>query len=143
MKLFKKMKPVLGASLRRFLIRGSLLILVLGSLLTIEKSLAGDITVIGNIKEWQHPVKAVFNKHKVILDKVELQDKTYPIFYVKFPYDPWLGHNDKYFKPLYYETLKANGFWDYTFIDRSFHCKIHIKWDKKSKTLTESLDDLK
>jgi hypothetical protein len=143
MELFKKIKPVLGVSLRRILIRGSLLILVIGGLLTIEQSLAGDVTVIGNIKEWQHPVKDVFNKHKVIFYKVELQDKTYPIFYVKFPYDPWLGHNDKYFKPLYYETLRANGFWDYTFIDRSFQCKIHIKWDKKSKTLTESLDDLK
>ena len=61
---------------------------------------------------------------------------------MRFPYDPRLAHNDKYFKPLYYETLKANGFWDYSFIDRSFQCKINITWDKKSKTLTESLDDI-
>ena len=83
------------------------------------------------------------SKHQVILYKVELHNKTYPIFYVKFPYDPWFGHNDKFFKPLYYETLKANGFWDYSFIDQNFHCKVNITWDKKLKTLTESLEDIK
>ena len=141
--MFNKIKPALRVSLRRILIRGSLLILVIGSLLTLEKSLAGDVAVIGNIKEWQHPVKNVLANHKVILYKVELKNKTYPIFYVRLPYDPWLGHNDKFFKPLYYEILRANGFWDYAIIDQSFRCKINITWDKKSKTLTESLDDLK
>ena len=141
--MFNKTRSGLPVTLRRILIWGSLIFLITSSLLTIEISLAGDVTVISNIKEWQHPVKDVFNKHKVFLYKVELYNKTYPIFYVKFPYDPWLGHNDKFFKPLYYETLRANGFWDYSFIDRSSNCKINIKWDKKSKTLTESLDDIK
>jgi len=141
--LFNKTRSGLPVTLRRILIWGSLIFLITSSLLTIEISLAGDVTVISNIKEWQHPVKEVLNKHKVILYKVELYNKIYPIFYVRFPYDPWLGHNDKFFKPLYYETLKANGFWDYSFIDRSSQCKINIKWDKQSKTLTESLDDFK
>ena len=93
-----------------------------------------------------------FCKLTVLLDecstKIQLKDlmffllKIYPIFYVRFPYDPRLAHNDKYFKPLYYETLKANGFWNYSFIDRSFQSRINITWDKKSKTLTESLDDI-
>jgi hypothetical protein len=128
--------------LKRMLIMGILLSVIISLFLAVDTSLASEVTVISNIKEWQHPVKDIFIKHKVILYKVELHNKTYPIFYVKFPYDPRLGHNDKYFKPLYYETLKANGFWDYSFIDRSFQCRINITWDKKSKTLTESLDDI-
>ena len=142
MKLLHKIKSVLPVILRRMLIMGSLFFFIISIFLAVDISLADEVTVISNIKEWQHPVKDILNKHKVILYKVELHNKTYPIFYVRFPYDPRLAHNDKYFKPLYYETLKANGFWDYSFIDRSFQCKINITWDKKSRTLTESLDDI-
>jgi len=121
---------------------GSLLFFIISMFLAVDTSLASEVTVISNIKEWQHPVKDILVKHKVILYKVELHNKTYPIFDVRFPYDPRLGHNDKYFKPLYYETLKANGFWNYAFVDRSFQCKITITWDKQSKTLNESLEDI-
>ena len=137
-----KVKSVLPVILRRLAIIGSLSLLIVINLLAVDISLANEVTVISNIQEWHHPVKNILNKHNVILYKVELHNKTYPIFYVRFPYDPRLAHNDKYFKPLYYETLKANGFWDYAFIDRSFQCKITITWDKKSRTLTESLDDI-
>jgi len=130
-------------SVTRALIAGSLFVFIASGLFIGKIAGAGDVTTITNINEWQHPVKDVLSKNKVILYKVELHNKTYPIFYVKFPYDPWLGHNDKFFKPLYYETLKANGFWDYAFIDQSFQCKINITWDKKSKTLTEGLEDIK
>jgi hypothetical protein len=140
--LVYKIKSMLPLILRRIFIMGSLFFFIISIFLAVDTSLASEVTVISNIQEWQHPVKDIFIKHKVILYKVELHNKTYPIFYVKFPYDPRLGHNDKYFKPLYYETLKANGFWDYSFIDRSFQCRINITWDKKSRTLTESLDDI-
>ena len=141
--MFNNIKSVMPVAMMRAFMVGSLVVFMAGSLFTGEIAGAGDVTMITNIKEWQHPVKDVLNKHKVILYKVELHNKTYPIFYVKFPYDPWFGHNDKFFKPLYYETLKANGFWDYAFIDQSFQCKINITWDKKSKTLTEGLEDIK
>ena len=140
--MLNKIKSVVPVILRRILIMGGLFFFVISNLLAVSIPLAGEVTVISNIQEWQHPVKDILNRHKVILYKVELYNKTYPFFYVRFPYDPRLAHNDKYFKPLYYETLKANGFWDYSFIDRSFRCKINITWDKKSKTLTESLDDI-
>jgi hypothetical protein len=140
--LLHKIKSVLPVIFRRLLIIGSLFFFIISMFLAADNSLATEITVISNIKEWHHPVKDIFHKQRVILYKVELHNKTYPIFYVRFPYDPRLAHNDNYFKPLYYETLKANGFWDYSFIDRSFQCKIKITWDKKSKTLTESLDDI-
>lgn len=139
----QKIKSVLPVAVMRAFLAGSLLVFMAGSLFDGAMARAGDVTMITNIKEWQHPVKDVLAKHKVILYKVELRNKTYPVFYVRFPYDPWFGHNDKFFKPLYYETLKANGFWDYSFIDQSFNCKINIKWDKSTKTLTEGMDDLK
>jgi hypothetical protein len=140
--LLYKIKSVLPVVFKHILMRGSLLLCIISIFLAVNISLAGEVTVISNIKEWHHPVKDILTKQIVILYKVELLNKTYPIFYVRFPYDPRLAHNDKYFKPLYYETLKANGFWNYSFIDRSFQCKINITWDKKSRTLTESLDDI-
>jgi hypothetical protein len=139
--LLQRTTSVLSLILRR-LILVIPLFFVLSMFLATDISLAGDVTVISNIKEWHHPVKDVLKKQKVILYKVELHNKTYPIFYVRFPYDPRLGHNDKYFKPLYYETLKANGFWNYAFIDRSFQCRINITWDRKSRTLSENLEDI-
>jgi hypothetical protein len=142
MKLPHKIKLALPVILRHIFIVGTLFFFIISNFLAAGISLADEVTVISNIQEWRHPVKGVLDKHKVILYKVELHNKTYPIFYVRFPYDPRLGHNDKYFKPLYYETLQANGFWNYSFIDRSFQCKVNITWDKKSKTLTESLDDI-
>jgi hypothetical protein len=138
----QKTNSVLLVIFRHRFIRGSLLLFIISLFLAVGISQANEVTVISNIKEWHHPVKDIFNKQNVILYKVELHNKTYPIFYVRFPYDPRLAHNDNYFKPLYYETLKANGFWNYAFIDRSFQCKINITCDKKSKTLTESLDDI-
>ena len=140
--MLHKIKSVLPVILRRILIMGSLFLFIISNFLAVDISLAGEVTVISNIQEWHHPVKDILIKHKVIIYRVELHNKTYPVFYVRFPYDPRLAHNDKYFKPLYYETLKANGFWDYSFIDRSFRCKINITWDKKSRTLTESLEDI-
>ena len=140
--MLHKVNSVVPVILKRILIMGSLLFFIISIFSAAGISLASEARVISNIKEWRHPVKDILTKHKVILYKVELHNKTYPIFYVRFPYDPRLAHNDKYFKPLYYETLKANGFWDYSFVDRSFQCKINITWDKKSNTLTESLDDI-
>ena len=140
--MLNKIKSVLPVIVWRRVIMGSLCLFIISNFLAVDISLANEVIVISNIQDWHHPVKIILNKHKVVLNKVELRNKTYPIFYVRFPYDPRLGHNDKYFKPLYYETLKANGFWDYAFIDRSFQCRINITWDKKSKTLTENLDDI-
>ena len=140
--MLNKINSMLPIIVRGGVIIGSLFLFIISNFLAVDISQANEVTVIKNIQEWRHPVKDILNKHKVILYKVELHNKTYPIFYVRFPYDPRLAHNDKYFKPLYYETLKANGFWDYAFIDHSFQCRINITWDKKSKTLTESLDDI-
>jgi hypothetical protein len=109
MKLLNKIKSVLPILVRRMVIIGSLCLFIISNFLAVDISLANEVIVITNIQEWHHPVKNILNKHKIILHKVELHNKTYPIFFVRFPYDPRLAHNDKYFKPLYYETLKPTG----------------------------------
>ncbi len=134
--------PVRGGTLSRPTVK-VIAFFIIGALFFSPPSLAGNIKVINDIKGWNHPVKQVLQKHKVILTKVELHNQTYPVFYVRFPYDPWFGHNDKYFRPLYYETLKANGFWDYALVDPSFDCRINITWDKKTKTMSEGMNNIK
>jgi hypothetical protein len=118
-------------------------LILIGCWFWVTVAMATDVKVITDIKNWQHPVKTVFQKHKVELDKVELHDQTYPVFYVKFPYDPMLGHNDNYFHSLYYDTLAANGFWNYAFVDLDSGNRINITWDKKTKTLSESIENPK
>jgi len=117
--------------------------MVISVLFVATMAIASDVKVITDIKAWNHPVNNVFQKHNVILYKVELHNQTYPVFYVEFPYDPWFAHNDNYFHPLYYETLKANGFWNYAFVDRRFECRVNITWDKKTKTLSEGMENIK
>jgi hypothetical protein len=117
-------------------------LILIGSLFWVTVAMASDVNVITDIKNWHHPVKIVFQKYKVDLYKVELHDKTYSVFYVKFPYDPMLGHNDTYFHPLYLDTLGANGFWSYAFVDREDGRRINITWDKKTKTMSENIEDL-
>ncbi len=106
-------------------------------------STAGNMTGVENIQTWKHPVKEVFQKHKVKLHKIELlNNKTYPVFYVTFPYDPHVKHNKPYFISLYYDTLKANGFWKYSFISLDDNLKINLKWNKKTKTVEEDVQDI-
>jgi hypothetical protein len=124
-------------------IRGVWSVILISSLFWVTVAMAGDVKVITDIKNWQHPVKTVLQKHKVDLKKVELQNETFPVFYVKFPYDPMLGHNDNYFHPLYYDTLAANGFWNYAFVDLDSGNRINITWDKKTKTLSENIENPK
>jgi hypothetical protein len=125
------------------LISGVWSLILIGSLFWVTVALAGDVKVITDIRNWHHPVKTVLQKNKVEISKVELHDKTFAVFYVKkFPYDPMLGHNDNYFHALYLDTLEANGFWSYAFVDQEGGHRINITWDKKTKTMSENMEEL-
>lgn len=117
-------------------------LILIGSLVWVAVAVANDVETITDIEHWRHPVKRVFQKYKVELYKVELHNKTYPVFYVKFPYDPMLGHNDNYFHTVYYDILEANGFWDYAFVDSQDGIRINITWDKKTKALSENIEQV-
>jgi hypothetical protein len=96
-----------------------------------------EISTISDISAWKHPVHEVLAKHNVGLAKVELHDnKRFPVFFVKFPYDPQSSAASGYFHKLYLDVLEANGFWEYAFNDEIDGLLITIHWDKKSKKMT-------
>ena len=80
MKLLNKIKSVVPVIIRRILIMGSMFFFIISNFLAVSIPLAGEVTVISNIQEWQHPVKGILNKHKVNLYKVELHNKVYQCF---------------------------------------------------------------
>lgn len=51
-----------------------------------------------------------------------------------------LGHNDNYFHPLYYDTLKVNGFWNYAFVDREHGIRIILLGIKRLKLCREIMN---
>ena len=103
-----------------------------------------DLIVINNVKVWNHPTKAIFNKYKIELVKVELsRGKTYPTFFVKMPYDPLSSQNDSYYNKVLLEILKANGWWDYSLNDSQDGVIISIKWDKRQKTMQKDFISIK
>lgn len=70
-----------------------------------------------DLENWRHPTKKVLLERGVILKKVELcNDKKYPIYHVRLPYDP-TGKTQDYFHPLYTAMYKANGKWPYAIVD--------------------------
>lgn len=95
-----------------------------------------DQVIITDISSWNHPVKSVLEKNKVILNKVELlNNKKLPVFFVEFPYDPNSSETKSYFNKLFIDVLNANGTWDYKFNDETWRVVISIHWDTKSKTI--------
>jgi hypothetical protein len=128
--------------------RGTLLLLSIACLIcmaTFARSQSDDVRIIEDVAKWKHPVKGVFQKYGVVVEKVELRNKgTYPLFYVRLQYDPHLAHNDGYFRRLYAAVLKANGYWDYELVSQLDDVRIRITYDRKTKTLREEvigLDD--
>jgi hypothetical protein len=96
--------------------------------------------IIKNIRSWSHPAKKVFEKHKIIVNKVELKNGgKYPIFYVKLPFDPQSFANDEYYNAFYLELLKANGWWNYSLEDEEDGIIITIAWDKKMQSCARIL----
>jgi len=123
--------------------KGTLLLLSMACLIcmaTIARAQSDDVRIVEDVAKWKHPVKGVFQKYGVVVEKVELRNKgTYPLFYVRLPYDPHLAHNDKYFHRLYASVLKANGYWDYELVSQVDDVRIRITYDRKSKTLREEV----
>lgn len=104
-----------------------------------------DAVTIIDIAGWKHPVKGVFQKHNVVLEKVELyKNKTYPLFYVNLPYDPQLRHNNTYFARLYADLARANAYWDYELVSKDDGVRIKVICDRKRNIfIREELMELK
>ncbi|MGI0491531.1 hypothetical protein ACN4EG_06945 [Alkalinema pantanalense CENA528] len=69
-----------------------------------------------DLATWQHPTREVMIQRGVEIIAVQLcNDRTYPVFYVNFPYAPH-GQTKDYFDPLYAEMKSANGGWPFAFV---------------------------
>jgi hypothetical protein len=99
-----------------------------------------DVVVIDDITSWRHPVKQVFAKYAIKIDKVELfRHKTYPVFHVEFPFEPTEGfENARVLAKLEAELFVANGHNDYGIQDDSREVRIEITWNKKKRGLHEN-----
>ena len=96
--------------------------------------------VITDIAAWKHPVKEILINNKVKLTKILLLDnKKYPVFYVKLPYDPQSSETNSYFYQLYAEILEANAWWSYALHVEQDQIQIEINWDKAKKEMTVNI----
>jgi hypothetical protein len=83
-----------------------------------------------NLTTWSHPAKQVLQKNAVGLDAVQLcNEGKYPIFTVKFPYDPRARTTD-WFHRLYARMAQANGFWSFSFVDVVDNVIVNVTVDK-------------
>lgn len=96
------------------------------------KDLTGvERKIIRDISKWNHPTKAVFRKYGFQIIKVELINKTYPIFFVKHT-----SHkiNEANFLK---EIADKNGYWDYKIVD--FLSQVDVYCDKRQRKITKVL----
>jgi hypothetical protein len=80
------------------------------------------------ISRWTHPAKAVLERRgSANLEWAELcNSRTYPIFGVRFKFDP-RGRTSDYFRPLYLEVLQANNGWPLAFVSLADNVVIDLK----------------
>ncbi|HLJ87327.1 MAG TPA: hypothetical protein VKZ53_10930 [Candidatus Angelobacter sp.] len=122
-----------------------LLSIVLLAALTAAQSSAGDkdVLVTTDIASWHHPTKAVFAKYHVKLLKVELHhNRTYPVFFVEFPWDPQTGPNQHLLRRLQLELLDANGKHNYALQDEHDKIRYELIWHRETHTLEEESVEL-
>lgn len=95
----------------------------------------GGVKTITDLEAWSHPAKAVFEKHRIPLDKVELLDnETYPVFYISLPSDRKLTNED--WRSLSREVAEANGYWDFHIVDTSGAAEIKVTNDRSRREIT-------
>ena len=103
--------------------------------LTIKNKVYNEKTIITDIKNWEHPVKTVFDNYSIELNKVELtKNMTYPTFY--------LENSNRLLDECYYSDFmniaKANGFWSYKIIAEDSNVSIEVVCDRNKKRLIET-----
>ena len=104
---------------------------------TITNSLIKDCIDI-DLKSWRHKTRAVLEKRKEIqLEWVKMcRNKTYPVYGVRFDYDPQ-GQTRDFFHPLFWEMTEANRYWPYSFVEVGDRLAIHVYRKKKSELLVD------
>lgn len=90
-----------------------------------------------DLDKWVHPTKTVLEHNAVEIVSVSLcNDGKYPIFYVRFKYDPQ-GQTADYFKPLYKKMKKANSNYPFSFVALSDNTVVRVSFRKNGYIDTE------
>lgn len=113
------------------------LILFLSTIVLSGMASASEMILVERYENWNHPVLSVFKEYGISLYKVSYsKDGTCPTFYAKFKYSPDPRAPDaETFHKLYSDTLKANAYFPYAFVDEEDNMRINVGWDDKAKTI--------
>ena len=91
------------------------------------------IHVIDDIAHWQHPVKDVFARYKLPLQRVKFEGG-HATFRVAFPFDPLAQPNEATMGGLYLDLLQANGGAAYTLESLQDGVAIDISRTRRPRT---------
>lgn len=92
-----------------------------------------------DLTTWNHPVNKVFEAYKVKVTRLELaQKRTYPIFYVVFPYEI-KEENEGSFNALIEQIAQENGYWNYELVDSEHSVVVKVLSDRKKREVTRVL----
>jgi hypothetical protein len=91
-----------------------------------------------DLTQWRHKTRSVIEARKEAqLQWVKMcRNKTYPVFGVKFAYDPQTKTDD-FFHPLFWDLLEANGYWPYSIVSIGDNVAVHVYQEKKFELLVD------
>jgi hypothetical protein len=96
---------------------------------------AADDVVAVDLSSWRHPTRGVLEKNHFTIKKVELVNKTYPVFHVNLPsYLPRL-HDKAEFEKVLGALAKANAYWDFTLVDET-NLEVRVTCDRSRRVMT-------
>lgn len=100
---------------------------------------AAEKILVERYENWSHLVMAIFKKYGISIYKVSYsKDGTCPTFYAKFKYSPDPRAPDaEAFHKVYFDTLKANSYFPYAFVDEEDDMRINVGWEDKERTIME------
>jgi hypothetical protein len=83
-----------------------------------------------DLTTWRHPTRTLLLEQGAEIEQVQLcNDDKYPIFFVRFPYDPQ-GATADYFHPLFEKMRGANGGWPFSFVALTDHTVLNLRYSK-------------
>lgn len=94
---------------------------------------SSPIRVIDDVAHWKHPVKEVFAKYKLPLQRVTFNGR-HATFRVAFPFDPLAQPNEVAMTSLYVDLLQATGGAAYTLESLQDDVAIDVSRTRRPRT---------
>lgn len=91
---------------------------------------------INDVNTWNSQIGEVLKNNNIKAVKVVLQNNTYPMIYVEFPYNIDGNHKNN-FRELVKDLAKANEYGDYKIIDETNVIFLEVICDKEKKIVKE------